>query len=294
LKYAFEGKLTQEWREANKDKLEPASVLLERIKEERKKKAGGKLKELPPVDTTDLPELPEGWIWTTSRMLASFVTSGSRDWKKYYSSSGAFFIRTQDINKNKLSLENVAFVKLPSKVEGMRSLLMKNDILIIITGANVGKVALVDKELGEAYISQSVGLMRLILPELGKFIQFALQADGFGKTQLDKMVYGMGRPVLSLENIHNIFIPLPSIEEQKRIIEEIENHLSVADEVEKTTEQTFRQAERLRQGILKSAFEGKLVPQDPTDEPAEKLLERIKAEKAKKESETKGRRKRSN
>ena len=65
LKYAFEGKLTQEWREANKGKIEPASVLLERIKEERKKEGKGKLKELPPIDTSDLPELPEGWVWTT-------------------------------------------------------------------------------------------------------------------------------------------------------------------------------------------------------------------------------------
>src|SRR4030043_1222328 len=63
LKYAFEGKLTQEWREANKDKLEPASALLKRIREERKKKVEGELKELPPVDIADLPELPEEWTW---------------------------------------------------------------------------------------------------------------------------------------------------------------------------------------------------------------------------------------
>jgi len=69
---------------------------------------------------------------------------------------------------------------------------------------------------------------------------------------------------------------------------------TLAQEVEKIAEQTLKQSERLRQSILKTAFEGKLVPQDPTDEPAEKLLERIKTEKAKKESETKGKRKKSN
>jgi len=78
------------------------------------------------------------------------------------------------------------------------------------------------------------------------------------------------------------------VEEQRNIVEEIERRLSAADEAEKVVEQSLRQAcplvrqaERLRQSILKRAFEGKLVPQDPNDEPAEKLLERIKAEKAK-------------
>lgn len=69
-------------------------------------------------------------MWVTSRILSWYVTSGSRDWKKYYSNSGAIFIRTQDINKNELSLDNVAFVVLPEKVEGKRSIVQKNDILI--------------------------------------------------------------------------------------------------------------------------------------------------------------------
>jgi len=62
LKYAFEGKLTEEWREAHRNELEPAPVLLERIKEEHRTK--GKYKELPPLDTSNLPELPESWVWT--------------------------------------------------------------------------------------------------------------------------------------------------------------------------------------------------------------------------------------
>lgn len=69
--------------------------------------------------------------------------------------------------------------------------------------------------------------------------------------------------------------------EQEEIIEEIESRLSMADEVEKVAEQSLKQSERLRQSILKQAFEGRLVPQDPTDEPAEKLLERIRRERTK-------------
>ena len=76
-------------------------------------------------------------------------------------------------------------------------------------------------------------------------------------------------------------IPLSPLPEQHKIVEEIERCFSVADEVDKVVEQSLKQAERLRQSILKRAFEGKLVPQDPSDEPAEKLLEYIRAERVK-------------
>ena len=281
LKYAFEGKLTEEWRKTHQDQIEPAEVLLESIRKERKNKAKGKSEELPPIDLSNLPELPKGWVWTNTRSISWFVTSGSRDWKKYYSDSGSIFIRTQNINTNRLSLDNVAFVSLPEKVEGKRSLVERNDILIIITGANVGKVALVDLEAGEAYVSQSVALMKLVMPEIARFVHLAMIADGFGKTQFEKMVYGMGRPVLSLKNVQNIILPLAPLQEQHKIVEIIEHHLSIANQTEKSLDRSLRLAARLRKSILKEAFEGKLVPQDSTDEPAEKLLERIKEEKEK-------------
>ena len=78
--------------------------------------------------------------------------------------------------------------------------------------------------------------------------------------------------------MRQIPIPLPPLLEQHQIVAEIESRLSVADQLEKVVEQSLKQAERLRKSILKQAFEGKLVHQDPIDEPAEKLLERIKNE----------------
>lgn len=86
LKHAFEGKLTKEWREAHKDELEPASVLLERIKAEKKKALGNKYKEPSPVDTSYLPELPRGWVWTTlgnvnKEPQYGWTTSGSASGK---------------------------------------------------------------------------------------------------------------------------------------------------------------------------------------------------------------------
>ena len=81
--------------------------------------------------------------------------------------------------------------------------------------------------------------------------------------------------------------PLPPLPEQHKIVEEIERRFSIADEVEATIDQSLKQAQRLRQSILKKAFEGKLVPQDPIDEPASMLLERIRLNKESKEGKIK-------
>jgi type I restriction enzyme, S subunit len=86
--------------------------------------------------------------------------------------------------------------------------------------------------------------------------------------------------ILNMGIIKALPFPFLCLEEQKKIIQEIESHLSVADKIEESISQSLKQAEALRQSILKKAFEGKLVPQDPNDEPAEKLLARIRAEKA--------------
>ena len=90
---------------------------------------------------------------------------------------------------------------------------------------------------------------------------------------------------INLTKLSAFPVPLLPLPEQHRIVAEIERRLSVADEIEKTIDQSLKQAERMRQSILKRAFEGKLVSQDPNDEPASVLLERIKTEKAKREAE---------
>jgi type I restriction enzyme, S subunit len=136
-----------------------------------------------------------GWTVTTLGELLEYVTSGSRDWSQYYSDHGAKFIRTQDINTNRLRIDAVARVALPEKVEGKRTRVFEGDILITITGANVGKVALVDNDIGEAYVSQSVALVRLKDKRLGKFLHYQLITKfGGDKTHLEAMAYGLGRP----------------------------------------------------------------------------------------------------
>lgn len=204
-------------------------------------------------------ELPKGWVATTSGELSEYITSGSRDWKVYYSDKGAVFIRTQDINKDRLDLSDAAYVSLPERVEGKRSLVRPGDLLITITGANVGKVAVVPADVPESYVSQSVGLVRLRDARLAYYLHLFLQAESAGRGHVNSMVYGLGRPVLSLENLRNIPLPLPPLNEQMRIVEKIEELFSELDAGEESLRRARRQLGVYRQSLLKQAFEGKLT-----------------------------------
>ncbi len=225
LKYVFEGNLTEQWR--NENNPEPAEKIIERIKEQRQQRYEQELKEwivtvkawekdgekgrkpvkpakpidFPPLskDILDqLPSIPIGWKWIRNNDLLYYVTSGSRDWKKYYADSGAYFIRTQDIKTNKLEIENAAFVNLPINVEGKRSLIQKGDLLMTITGANVGKVAYIKDDMPESYVSQSVALMKPINTKITPFLHLYFQSDVYGAKMISGLVYGVGRPVFEL------------------------------------------------------------------------------------------------
>lgn len=178
------------------------------------------------------------------------------------STKGSRFVRTQDINSNKLDLDNSAYVALPEKVEGKRSLIEEGDILMTITGANVGKVAVVDFPIKDAYVSQSVALLKYNDKRITKYLWYYFQAQGFGKSFIDKLVYGVGRPVLSLENMREVEVLISPFEEQQQIISELESKLTVCDKIEESIYHSLQLAETLRQSILKQAFEGKLLPQN--------------------------------
>lgn len=280
LKAAVEGRLTADWREQHKDEYEPADKLLERIQDERKAKLGKKYKEPVPVDTSDLPELPEGWVICKSDLLLEFVTSGSRGWAKYYSNEGVLFIRMGNLSHDsiKIDFENVQRVNLPENVEGLRSKLRNNDILISIT-ADVGMVGVVDKDIEETYINQHVALVRPVKLVSAKFLAWYLTTRDGGQKQFRLQRRGATKEGLGLDDIKNVNIPLPPILEQLWITREIEQIFSIVDDSEQVIESELKRAQSLRQSILKRAFKGKLVPQDPNDEPASELLQRIKSQK---------------
>lgn len=206
-----------------------------------------------------MSELHNGWSATSSGEICEYITSGSRDWKSYYSDQGPLFIRTQDINQDCLNLSEVAHVTLPEKVEGKRSRIQPGDLLVTITGANVGKVALVPADIPEAYVSQSVGLMRLKDKRNASYLHYYLQSDRTGRKQVLDMVYGIGRPVLSLQNLRDIPISLPPLPEQRRIVAEIEKQFTRLDVGVAALRRVQANLKRYRAAVLKAACEGRLV-----------------------------------
>lgn len=288
LKYAFEGKLTQEWREANKGKIEPASVLLGRIKEQRKKETKRELKELPPVDTSDLPELPEGWVWTRIGEIARMIQYGTSE-KAGDDSTGVPVIRMGNIYDGKIIFGNLKyFPKGWSQVNDF--ILRGGDILFNRTNSMelVGKTAVYKDNYPKAVFASYLIRVRVnndfYIPEM---ISFSINSF-YGRKYIASVVsQQVGQANVNGTKLSLMPIPLPSLSEQQKIVKKIESRFSIADNIEKAAEQSLKQSDRLRQSILKRAFEGKLVPQDHTDEPAEKLLKRIREEKARQEAENK-------
>ena len=111
-----------------------------------------------------------------------------------------------------------------------------------------------------------------------KYMFYLLQS-AFIYQQAERVSTGTAQKTVALSVLREFRVPLPEKSEQEQVVQEIESRLSICDQLEATIIESLQKAEALRQSILKQAFEGKLVPQDPDDEPAEKLLERIQVEK---------------
>jgi type I restriction enzyme, S subunit len=212
--------------------------------------------------------------------LSELVTSGSRGWAKFYSDVGSIFIRSQDINRDELDLSEPCYVDLPDKVEGARTSVKANDLLITITGANVTKCARVKEEIVDGYVSQHVALIRLCNVQYAPYVEIALKSLGAGRKQLMEKAYGAGKPGLNLKNIRDVFFQLPELDEQKEIVRRVESLFALADSVEKQYQDAKARTDRLTQALLAKAFRGELVPQNPNDEPAEQLLARIQLQRA--------------
>ena len=307
LKAAMGGELTEDWRKNHGSDIEPASVLLDRILQERREKWEAeqleqmivkgktpkddkwknKYKEPQPPDTSKLPELPEGWMWITIEQLSYKVQYGSSS-KCTTDENGIPVFRMGNILDGKLIVNDLKY--LPQDHNEFPNLLLETgDILFNRTNSAelVGKTAvykgLPDPCSFASYLIR-VKVTSGIFPDL---ISYYINST-YGRQWIASVVsQQVGQANVNGTKLQALAVPLPPYLEQEQIISEVEKHLSVADAVEATVDAELKRSDALRQSILKQAFSGKLAPQNPNDEPAEKLLARIKKEKAKREVDQK-------
>lgn len=192
----------------------------------------------------------------TIREVSTLVTSGSRGWAKYYSNQGAKFIRIGNLTRDSIDIvfDDVQYVELPDKAEGLRSKLQPNDVLVSIT-ADLGSIGLVPQNIGEAYINQHIAVVRFKNTDQGKFMAWYLKSD-YGQKDLLKNKRGAGKLGLGLDDIRDSKVPVVSDDVAESIVNVIEARISVCDSIEKTVDTALQQAEAMRQSILKKAFEG--------------------------------------
>ena len=261
LKAAFEGKLTRKWRAENWDQLEPILV-----------------SEVSMLE--DLPELPDGWIWSHVKDISEFIRGVSyrkNESSKIPKDDYVPILRANNISV-KLNHEDLVYV--PRERVKDEQFVKALDIIIAMSSGSkhlVGKAAQAHQDFAGGF-GTFCGLVRISEEVNQKFIGLFFQSSVY-RNAISRLSIGININNLRSENIKEMFIPLPPLTEQAQIVSELERYLAVADEIEVTIAAEQTRAERLRQSILKHAFSGKLVPQDPNDEPASVLLERIQAEK---------------
>lgn len=289
LKSAFEGKLVannKNYRDNNFTK-----QLLKKITEEKefliKNKVIQKAKDINEFNIEHIKDLiPTEWQWVKLNDIAFVTKLAGFEYTKYINledDGEVPVIRAQNVRTYNLDESSLKYIDMKTSLMLERSALTKKCILMTFIGAGIGDTALFDKEI-RYHLAPNVAKIELFNNNEYKiseeYITYYLLST-IGKMEIFKSLKATAQPSLSMGTIRDIYVPLCTLDEQKQIVKEIEKRFEVADEVERVIAENLEKAEQLKQSILKKAFEGRLVPQDPNDEPAIELLTKIKAERKK-------------
>ena len=259
---------------------EPASVLLERIKAEKERliKEGKIKRSKKSAKTSDTPhyenvpfEIPNSWVWTTIEEICSKIGSGSTPRGSNYSANGIPFFRSQNVYNDRLVYDDIKYIseEVHQKMKGTE--VLANDLLLNITGGSLGRCAVVPADFNCGNVSQHVCIMRSVLVE-PEYFHVLVLSSYFAKSM---KITGSGREGLPKYNLEQMGFPLPPLTEQQRIVAEIEHWFALIDQIEQGKADLQTIIKQTKSKILDLAIHGKLVPQDPNDEPAIELLKRI-------------------
>ena len=264
---------------------EPASVLLERIRAEKERLIKeGKIKQskksAKSSDTRhyeNVPfEVPEGWEWCKLIDVCHiFGRIGFRGYTKddLVSNDGAITLSPSNIIDGQMNYDNCTYISWDKYEESPEIQIANGDILLVKTGSSYGKCAYVYNLPQKATINPQFVVLKHILCS-PRFLTYILQS-GYARMNYDEFVLGTAIPTFTQVVLGDMYIPLPSIQEQERIVAAIEHWSALIDTLETAKEDLQASIAQAKSKILDLAIHGKLVPQDPNDEPAIELLKRI-------------------
>ena len=264
LKAAVEGRLVETEAELARREgrsYETGERLLHRILETRRRQwqGKGKYKEPAAPDTTDLPELPVGWVWACAEQLSDFVTKGTTPSADKLSEQvgDVQFLKVYNLTFDG-ALDHAykpAFVsRTTHEVELARSKVRSGDVLMNIVGPPLGQVSIVPPTLREANINQAIARYRPVAPITSTFFALLLKTEDVVRWATSRAKTTAGQSNLTLELCRALPLPLPPLPEQHRVVAEVDRRLSLLRDTEAQVDANLRRAGRLRQSILSKAF----------------------------------------
>lgn len=259
---------------------EPASVLLARVKAEKERLiVEGKIKRSKKKATTaDKPhypfELPKGWVWSRLDEICE-IKGGKRIPRGLKLSdlpTEHVYIRVTDMKNNTVDIGDLKYITDEIYQQIKNYTISSEDLYITIAGT-IGRVGTVPLQLNNANLTENAAKLTNIKCAR-KYLMFALLSD-IAQEHFTSKFHQVAQPKLSIETASKTLVPVPPIKEQRRIVNAVEQIFDIIFELDSSIDELSKSITQCKAKILELAISGRLVPQDPADEPAEELLRRI-------------------